>query len=152
MILPKYPLSSSNQLMTFEFVSEGKFGGISKLVSFQPTNLKGVFNLAFGDKNPDTGEINDRVISDNGDRDKILATVASTIYAFTDKYPDSWVYLTGSSKSRTRLYRMGINKFLNELNNDFEVYGQINNNWEKFESNSEFEGFLVKRKVRKRRK
>ena len=116
MILPKYPLSSSDQMMTFEFESEGKIGRVPKLVAFQPTNLKGVYNLAFGDKNSDTGQINDRIITDNGDRDKVLATVAATVYAFTDKYPDSWVYLTGSSKSRTRLYRMGIAKFFEELN------------------------------------
>lgn len=146
MILPKYPLSSSNQLMTFEFESEGKFGRVSKLVAYQQTNLKGVFNLAFGDKNDETGQINDWVTTDNGDRDKVLATVAATVYAFTDKYPDSWVYLTGSTKSRTRLYRMGISKFIDELNQDFEVYGQLNDSWEKFRRETEFEGFLVRRK------
>lgn len=146
MILPKYPLSSSDQLLTFEFESEGKLGRVSKLVAYQATNLKGVYNLAFGDKNAETGQINDRVITDNGDRDKVLATVAATVYAFTDKYPDSWVYLTGSTKSRTRLYRMGISKFIDELDQDFEVYGQINDSWENFRRDTEFEGFLVRRK------
>lgn len=116
-------------MMTFEFESEGKIGRVPKLVAFQPTNLKGVYNLAFGDKNADTGQINDKIITDNGDRDKVLATVAATVYAFTDKYPDSWVYLTGSTKSRTRLYRMGISRFLEELNEDFEVYGQLDDSW-----------------------
>jgi len=50
MKLPKYPLASSDKLMTFEFVSEGKNGLIHKLVRYQPTNLKDVYNLAFGDK------------------------------------------------------------------------------------------------------
>lgn len=146
MILPKYPLSSSDQLLTFEFESEGKLGRVSKLVAYQATNLKGVYNLAFGDKNAETGQINDRVITDNRDRDKVLATVAATVYAFTDKYPDSWVYLTGSTKSRTRLYRMGISKFIDELDQDFEVYGQINDSWGNFRRDTEFEGFLVRRK------
>lgn len=146
MILPKYPLSSSNQMMTFEFESEGIFGSVAKLVVYQPTNLKGVYNLAFGDKIAGTHQINDKIITDNGDRDKVLATVAATVYAFTDKYPDSWVYLTGSTKSRTRLYRMGIAKFFDELNLDFEVYGQLNDSWEKFRPDMRFEGFLVRRK------
>lgn len=72
--------------------------------------------------------------------------MAATVYAFTDKYPDSWVYLTGSTKSRTRLYRMGISKFLDEVNQDFEVYGQLNDSWENFKLNTEFEGFLIRRK------
>jgi hypothetical protein len=146
MILPKYPLSSSDQLMTFEFESEGKLGRVSKLVTYQPTNLKGVYNLAFGDKSAETGQINDKAITDNGDRDKVLATVAATVYAFTDKYPDSWVYLTGSTKSRTRLYRMGISRFIDELDQDFEVYGQLIDGWDKFKRDTEFEGFLVRRK------
>ncbi len=42
MNLPKYPLASSDKMMTFEFISEGKKGAIHKIVKFQPTNLKGL--------------------------------------------------------------------------------------------------------------
>jgi hypothetical protein len=146
MKLPKYPLASSDKLMTFEFISEGQKGLIHKLVRYQPTNLKDVFNLAFGDKDLSTGNIDDTVISNNGDSEKVLATVVATIYAFTDKYPDSWIYATGSSKARTRLYRMGISKFLSEVNEDFEVLGERNDEWETFSKNVEYEGFLVRRK------
>ena len=132
MKLPKYPLASSDTLMTFELISEGQKGPIYKLVKYQPTNLKGVYNLAFGDKNLDTGEIDDLVISNNGDSEKVLATVVATVYAFTDKYPDAWIYATGSTKTRTRLYRMGITKFHSEVINDFEIVGERNGDWETF--------------------
>jgi len=104
MKLPKYPLASSDKMMTFEFVSEGKNRLIHKLVRYQPTNLKDLYNLAFGDKDHSTGEIDDKVISNNGDSEKVLATVVATVYAFTDKYPETWIYATGSTKARTRLY------------------------------------------------
>ena len=146
MKLPKYPLASSDKMMTFEFVSEGSKGLIHKLVKYQPTNLKGLYNLAFGDKNLETGEIDDMVISNNGDSEKVLATVVSTVYAFTDKYPDVWIYATGSTKARTRLYRMGISKFLNEIIEDFEILGELNDDWETFKVDIEYEGFLVRRK------
>ena len=146
MKLPKYPLASSDKMMTFEFVSEGSKGIIHKLVKYQPTNLKGLYNLAFGDKNLETGEIDDMVISNNGDSEKVLATVVSTVYAFTDKYPDVWIYATGSTKARTRLYRMGISKFLNEIIEDFEILGELNEDWETFKVDVEYEGFLVRRK------
>ena len=55
MNLPKYPLSSSEKMMTFEFASEGSKGIILKLVKYQETNLKDLYNLAFGDKNSETG-------------------------------------------------------------------------------------------------
>ena len=146
MKLPKYPLASSDKLMTFEFISEGYKGLIYKLVRYQPTNLKNVYNLAFGDKNHTTGDIDDTVISNNGDSEKVLATVVATVYAFTDKYPDAWIYATGSTKSRTRLYQMGIAKYLPEVEDDFEVLGERNDDWEMFEKNVEYEGFLVRRK------
>lgn len=146
MKLPKYPLASSDKMMTFEFVSEGKKGVIHKLVKYQPTNLKGLYNLAFGDKDLETGEIDDKVISNNGDSEKVLATVVATVYAFTDKYPDAWVYATGSTKARTRLYRMGISRFLNEINEDFEILGELGDDWENFKLDVEYEGFLVRRK------
>jgi len=146
MKLPKYPLASSDSLMTFEFVSEGMKGLIHKLVRYQPTNLKDIYNLAFGDKDHTTGNIDDTVISNNGDSEKVLATVVATVYAFTDKYPNVWIYATGSTKSRTRLYRMGITKFISEVNEDFEVLGELNDEWETFKKDVEYEGFLVRRK------
>jgi hypothetical protein len=146
MKLPKYPLASSDSLMTFEFVSEGPKGLIHKLVRYQPTNLKDIYNLDFGDKNHTTGNIDDTVISNNSDSEKVLATVVATVYAFTDKYPNVWIYATGSTKSRTRLYRMGITKFLSEVNEDFEVLGELKDDWEVFQKDVEYEGFLVRRK------
>jgi len=146
MKLPKYPLASSDRLMTFEFTSEGQRGLIHKVVQYQPTNLKDIYNLAFGDKNQTTDSIDDTVISNNGDSEKVLATVAATAYAFTDRYPDVWIYAIGSTKSRTRLYRMGIAKFLEEVSEDFEVLGERNGAWEAFRRNVEYEGFLVRRK------
>ena len=70
MNLPKYPLMSNDNLMTFEFVSEGTKGLIHKIVQYQPTNLKDVHNLAFGDKDHTTGNIDDTVISGKKKKEK----------------------------------------------------------------------------------
>ena len=146
MKLPKYALASNDKLTAFEFISEGQQGIIHKIVQYQPTNLKDIYNLAFGDKDITTGNIDDTVISNNGDSEKVLATVAATVYAFTDKYPDVWIYATGSTKSRTRLYRMGVTKFLSEVNEDFDVLGEREGDWESFRKNVSYDGFLVRRK------
>jgi hypothetical protein len=116
----------------------------SKIIAY----LKGVYNLAFGDKDLATGEIDDTVISNNDDSEKVLATVVATVYAFTDKYPDTWIYATGSTKSRTRLYRIGIARFLLEVYKDFEVLGERNNDWEVFQKDVEYESFLVRKKIK----
>jgi len=145
MKLPKYPLASDIDLTTFEFVSEGPKGLIRKLVQFTPTNLKGLFILAFGNKDHLTGDINDLVISNNGDSEKVLATVVATVLAFTDKHPDAWIYATGSTKARTRLYRMGIAKYVSEVTADLEILGEKNQEWETFKRDIDYDGFLVKR-------
>jgi hypothetical protein len=59
MKLERYELKAEESLMVFEFVSEGPKGKIRKLVQFGETNLKGLYNLAFGDLDTATGEIND---------------------------------------------------------------------------------------------
>ena len=130
MQLERYELKAEQSLKVFEFTSEGPRGRISKIVQFGETNLKGLFNLAFGDKDPTTGEIDDAVVSNNNDSDKVLATVVATVYSFTKKYPGVWVYATGSTKARTRLYRMGLTKYLIEILEDFDLYGQRLGDWE----------------------
>ena len=147
MKLPKYHLKSNERLTTFEFISEGPKGFIHKLIQFTPTNLKDVYNLSFGDKDHNTGGVNDASISNNGDSEKVLATVVASVYAFTDKNPNAWVYATGSTKSRTRLYRMGITKYSLTVKKDFEIYGETGEDWEVFKKDKTYEGFLVRRKI-----
>jgi hypothetical protein len=50
MNLNRYPLIAAESVLTFEFVSVGPRGSIQKLISFQQTEVKDIFNLAFGDK------------------------------------------------------------------------------------------------------
>ena len=85
MNLPKYQLRAENSLILFEFTSIGNKGSIIKLIKFSETHLKDFYNLGFGDKNSETGDIDDLVVSNNGDSEKVLATVVSAVYAFTDK-------------------------------------------------------------------
>ena len=141
----KYPLKAERSLATFEFVSEGPKGAIRKLVQFQETNQSNLYNLAFGDKVGET-EINDLAVSDNGDSEKVLVTVVTALYAFFDRYPRAFVYATGSTKSRTRLYRMGITKYYQEMLEDFYLYGQINDEFLVFELGKDYDGFLAQRK------
>ena len=138
MRLPKYRLKAEKSLMVFEFISEGPKGQIPKLIKFSETALKGFYNLAFGDKNLETGDIDDKVVSNNGDSEQVLATVFSAVFAFTDTYKDTWVYATGSTKSRTRLYRMGISKYFDEVKQDFQVFGMLDGEWQEFEKEVDY--------------
>jgi len=118
------------------------------MVVFSYTGESNIYNLGFGDYNAETKTIDDEIITNNGDSLKVLATIASTVYAFTEKYPDSLVFATGSNNIRTRLYRIGITNNLEDIKEDFEVYGlRVDNNvWEEFISGEDYEAFIVKRK------
>jgi hypothetical protein len=146
MKLERYEVKAGEQRMIFEFISKGPKGDILKLVQFRKTNLNGLYILAFGDKDSVTGEINDTVVSNNSDSIKVLATVVATVYAFTEKYPGVWLFATGSTRSRTRLYRMGLSKYLAEIEKDFFLYGQKCGEWEAFIKGVDYEAFLIQRK------
>ena len=84
--------------------------------------------------------------TDNDDSEKVLATVVAAIYAFTGKYSNAWVYATGSTASRTRLYRMGINKYFNIVDEDFDIMGEYQSEWEWYGKGKDYQAFAVHRK------
>lgn len=146
MKIENYHLKSDPDLAVFEFVSVGTKGAVRKLIHFQATYTPGLYNLAFGDKDPITGEIDDLAVTNNGDTDKVLATVVAALRTFLDKNPDAFVYATGSTPARTRLYRMGITRFYEEVRDDLKIYGRIGKALSDFEPGTEYEGFLAQRK------
>jgi len=148
MKIEKYHLKSDHTFTYFEFISIGSKGAIRKMIEFQETSIPNLYNLAFGDKNPETASIDDLAISNNGDTQKVLATVVDALYVFFDRNPEALVYATGSTASRIRLYRIGITKFYKEMQDDFHLYGQIENKLYVFEPGVSYDGFLVQRKFK----
>jgi hypothetical protein len=148
MRVEKYHLRAESKFTRFEFISEGPKGVIRKLIESQQTTNSEIYNLAFGDFNSHTNEIDDLAISDNGDTEKILGTVVSALYVFFHEYPNCYVYATGSTIARTRLYRMGISKFYEEMKKDFYLYGQIGDDFFEFEIGKDYDGFLAQRKFK----
>ncbi len=132
----------------YEFHSEGPNGMIKKVVEYyRYTELDGeIYNLAFGDWNETDQVINDLSISNNEDRDKILATVAATVIAFMALHPNAVIIATGSTMSRTRLYQMGIMKLWHEIDELFEILGYINEEWQPFKKGVNYKSFLLKLK------
>ena len=117
------------------------------MVEYAETATENVYNLGFGDYDETAKSINDLSVTNNGDSLKVLATVASTVYAFIEKHPNSYILATGSTNVRTRLYRMGITNNLAEITEDFVVYGFTDKgNWEEFEIGEDYEAFLITKK------
>ena len=147
MNIEQYQLKSGLELLSYEFISEGSKGLIPKRIQFTLVNRQGVYNLAFGDKDLITGEIDDKVVSNNGDSERVLATVVGALFAFLDEHPDAWIFVAGSTTSRTRLYQMGITKYYDEISNELEIYGRIKGDWYPFEKNKDYGAFIAKLKT-----
>jgi hypothetical protein len=132
---------------SFEFMSEGHNGKIPKRIQFTSTPWTNIYNLAFGDIKED-GDLDDLTISNNGDRNKILATIVKVVEAYTERYPDRWIYFEGSTEHRTRLYRMAISIYLDELSVLFEFFAEVKgqNGYVVFNKGLNVKAFLIKRK------
>jgi len=144
---PKYLYKTEQKFTIYEFVSEGPKGRIRKMVEYTETATENVYNLGFGDYDEIANAINDISVTNNGDSLKVLATVASTVYAFLEKHPNAYILATGSTNVRTRLYRMGITNNLAEINEDFVVYGLTDKGiWDDFVVGEDYEAFLITKK------
>jgi len=145
MHLPHYELTIGESKLIFEFISQGPKGDIPKIIVFSKISDNGLYNLAFGDLDTKTGSVNDRVVSNNSDSKKVLATVVQALYIFFNRYPTYIVIAKGSTKSRTRLYRMGISKFRGLVNNVLFIMGRETevSDWEEFQLNKEYISFAV---------
>ena len=149
MNLDAYPYAISDDHLIYTFDSYGPNGKITKIVRYRLRNTGGFayFNLGFGDLNPVTEKIDDRAISNNLDKEKVLATVAATVLEFTRKFPDTFVHAQGSTPSRTRLYQMGITANFEEISTLLYVYGWVPGiGWQPYEKNSNYLAFLARRK------
>jgi len=98
-----------------KFVSDGPNGKIPKIVLYQPMNEPDLYNLALGDLDSKTGEIDFDIRTNNGDRDMILATITETVYAFLYSRPTYSIHFKGSDSVSTRLYQMAISNYFDKL-------------------------------------
>jgi hypothetical protein len=150
MNLEKYPSKANKAKTTFTFISEGSNGNIIKLINYTEVEfmgIKNVYNLGFGDLNEETGEVDDLIVSNNQDREKILATVAHTALIFANRYPESFIIFRGSTIVRTRLYQIAIGKYFEELSELFDIVGFTKKGIFPFEKNMSYDTFLISRKI-----
>src|SRR5581483_11652539 len=90
------PLLFSDEAHEFKFTSVGLNGEIIIVVQYIKTDNPIIYNLAFGNL-LDNGEVDDHIKNCNQDRNKILATVAASVFEFTAKYPERYVFFAGST-------------------------------------------------------
>ena len=147
---PTYVLKSTPNALQHVFESVKDDIVIQKIVVYLTTDDNpNLYQLVFGDLTPD-GEIDTLSVSNNDDMKIVLSTVVSTLFSFFELNPDKKVVFTGSTLSRTRLYRAVISKFILETELFYQIKGITEaGNLEEFQIDKTYLGYLIQRKNEK---
>ncbi|MFN0049874.1 MAG: DUF6934 family protein [Cytophagales bacterium] len=138
-----YPLSSDQNNVFFVFKSIGKSKNIVKVIVYTPIGGNR-FNLGFGDLN--NGEIEDFVISNNGDGSKVLSTVIYSMELFFVSHQDASILIIGSDIRRTKIYNWLICRYKKRIESKFYIFGLLEKAIVPFNENQNFTGFEIKLK------
>jgi len=144
---PIYQLQSSSDSLQFVFESISQERIIRKAVAYiLSDDNPDLYQLIFGDLK-ENGDIDILSASNNNDMKQVLTTVVDTLSTFFEHYPMATVAFTGSTSSRTRLYRAAITQFLKETNLYYDVVGITENGiLESFNSKGNYVGYLITQK------
>lgn len=116
-----YPFRASEDYLSYYFESRSEERTIKKAIELVKIDAN-TYNLALGDLD-DNGNLNDSIVSNNGDMHKVLATVSQIIMTFFGIYRDRRIYFIGNSPSRTRLYRLILSREQANWSEIFEIKG-----------------------------
>ena len=141
---PVYQSIYSTKEERYIFESIGTKGKILKVVKFFEIQ-ENVYNLGFGDFDPITNQVDDKVVSDNGDLIKVMATIISLTIKFLDDNPLALVFFKGSTTHRTQFYQWIINRYYEEVTEIIEIYGVNDGELELFQKTKTYESFLIKK-------
>ncbi len=139
---PSYQFRVSPNALIYEFDSISDARTIRKLVIYERLD-DDLYHFGFGDLT-ESGVIDYQVVSDNNDTNTVLMTVVQTMLLFFERYPGKQLVFTGSTSSRSRLYRLLISKFLETIDPLFNVQGLMATGvQEPFQKNTNYQAFII---------
>ena len=140
---PTYQIVNNPEKLVFIFYSVSDEKIIKKEIAYTPLDeSKIIYNLAFGDYSEE-GDISDLSISNNQDLEKVLATLVKSMEEFFSIRPNCLIYFTGSTETRTRLYRIVISNYMKDYDELFVIYGMLDDNFEIFKPDKNYNAFLI---------
>jgi hypothetical protein len=145
MNLQGHEVLADNEYVNFEFLSIGKKGTIRKIVMLRNIGFN-IYNLALGDMNELTGGMDDKARSNNGDRNKVMATVAEIVIDFLANHPGATVMAIGATPARSRLFQIGLNIIWENTRDIYLLEGYLDGEWEHFAPTKNYEAFTIKSK------
>lgn len=142
MNFPPYSFARSSDGLVYAFESVSDERTIQKYVIFTSIE-RNCYNLALVDLDEDS-QLNDTVVSNNYDMERVLSTVIQIILTFLNNHSGAEVSFSGSTPERTRLYRVIINKYKSEVDSTILVKGVLTNqDQEVFQPNRPYISFIL---------
>lgn len=141
--------SEDNQIFTFISVGDRE---ITKVIKYDNINVTftneigksfEIFNLGFGDLNPDTSEIEDKVVSSNGDALIVFNTVLNSIPKFITSRESAGITVRGSDDRRHKIYHRYLSNNIEKFNNDYSFYGIKEGKVEQFQMNLIYDDLVI---------
>lgn len=165
-------------VIRYYFVSKGR-KAIIKVVEYQYVkqfNNKPLFNLGFGDYNPETGNISDEDMSGNEDHYQVFNTVLHTIPQLFTTYVNSALTVKGSDSGpefiesckrncirkcknghckkadrRINIYRSFVDKYYEILSQEYSFHGgeelSDDSHSEPYEKGKKYKQVIVEKKL-----
>lgn len=171
-------INENNKYLRYFFISEGN-QSIIKIIDYQFVQDYGdhnIYNLAFGNYNPENDIVVDDANSNNGDAYPVFNTVLSSIPKFFEIFPNEKIIVQGSDNTedflnkcrqnctkkykdgkcrkfnqRLRIYKNYVDKNYDDLINEYTFYGgykdELNNSYlEKYIKHKEYFSVVVEKK------
>lgn len=141
MIEQPYPYFVLQEKTQYIFKSIGE-KDVLKIVQISPLDEKDIWNLGFGDLGDD-GFVDDSVVTNNHDAQKVLRTVAKIAIDFLEKYPDHTLEIRPVDTKRKRLYNGIFQRYFTELAPMFKIIGIFGNKKETYTTLKIYDKFRI---------
>jgi|GEM_PF-530375 hypothetical protein len=142
---PYTQLESVPDLSIFRFKSKGPVGLITKEIRFAELPDSGMYSVHMGDIKQN-GDFDQSAISNNGDRNRVLATVIVAIEIYTKKYPARSILIGGFNEQRARLFRMAIGVNFERISRVFTVLEVLDGRFLPFKPDTKSTVFHLRRR------
>ncbi len=109
---------------------------------YAETDQPNLFNLSLADTEA-TGSPNYLSVSNNGNLERIMATVAQTLLVFFRRYPNATVAFNGSTPSCIRLYQVVLAREIRAASTEFMIMGLRDATLEPLQPNHRYNGFVI---------
>lgn len=139
-----YEFERKGTELVFCFTSEG-VRPIEKTVRFSKIHKLGqtYYNLAFGDYDSETDQLDDKVVTDNGDMRRVLRTVVSIVEVFFSEHPTERLHIDGSDAIRHSYYHKLLHDYSDLITRLYNIEGSSNGKVEPFKRKTEYNFLIV---------